>query len=98
MDISKTAVGVLAGLCIAAGACGAYLANRSDEPVPTSAITERPLVSPDPSAAAVDESEAIVADDSLTPVAPAAPPAAATRRAASTTTAGRTPAPVTSAP
>ena len=82
MDISKAAVGVLAGLCIAAGAGGAYLATRSDEPVPTSAITEGPLVSPDPSASAVDESEAIVADDSLAPVATAAPPAASTRRAA----------------
>ena len=99
MDISKAAVGVLAGLCIAAGAGGAYLANRSDEPVPTSAITEGPLVSPDPSASAVDESEAIVADDSLAPVAPAAPPAASTRRAAPTPAPTRTPAPArTSAP
>ena len=98
MDISKTAVGMLAGLCIAAGAGGAYFANRSDEPVPTSAITEGPLVSPDPFASAVDESEAIVADDSLTPVAPAAPPAASTRRAVPTPTPVRTPAPVNNAP
>ena len=87
MDISKTAVGVLAGLCIAAGAGGAYFATRSDEPAPTSAFTEAPLVSPDPSASAVDESEAIVADDSPAPVATAAPSAAPTRRAAPARTA-----------
>ncbi len=94
MDISKTAVGVLAGLCIAAGAGGAYFATRSDEPAPTSAFTEAPLVSPDPSASAVDESEAIVADDSPAPVATAAPSAAPTRRAAPARTApAPTPAP-----
>ena len=94
MDISKTAVGVVAGLCIAAGAGGAYLAHRSDELVPTSALTEGPLVSPDPSASAVDESEAIVADDSLAPVAAPAPPAASTRRTVTTpTTPVRTTAP-----
>jgi hypothetical protein len=87
MDISKTAVGVLAGLCVAAGAGGAYFATRSDEPVPTGAIIEAPLVSPDPSASAVDESEAIIADDSPAPVASAAPPAASTRRAAPARTA-----------
>ena len=81
MEISKTAVGVLAALCIAAGAGGAYFATRSDEPVQTSAISEAPLVSPDPSALAVDESEAVLADDSPAPVASAAPPAAPVRRA-----------------
>src|SRR5688572_12772384 len=71
MEISKTAVGVLAGLCIMAGAGGAYFATRGSEPVDPSAVTELPLVSPDPSASAVDESEAIVADDTAAPVAPA---------------------------
>jgi type IV secretory pathway VirB10-like protein len=80
MEISKTAVGVIAGLCIAAGAGGAYFASRGDEPVQTSAAVEAPLVSPDPSAAAVDESEAIVADEAVTPAAPAASAAAPTRR------------------
>ena len=82
MDISKSAVGVLAGLCIAAGAGGAYFASRSDEPAPASAVTEAPLVSPDPSASAVDESEAIVADDPAPVTAPltTAPSATPARR------------------
>jgi hypothetical protein len=71
MEISKTAVGVLAGLCILAGAGGAYFATRGSEPIDTSVVTEAPLVSPDPSASAVDESEAIVADDTAAPAAPA---------------------------
>jgi hypothetical protein len=79
MDISKTAVGVLAGLCIAAGAGGAYFATRSDS-AQTAAVTEAPLVSADPSALAVDESEAIVADDSPAAVATAAPSATSARR------------------
>jgi hypothetical protein len=82
MEISKTAVGVLAALCIAAGAGGAYFATRSEEPLQTNVISEAPLVSPDPFASAVDESEALVADDSAAPVAAAAPPAASPRRTA----------------
>jgi len=82
MEISKTAVGVLAGLCIMAGAGGAYFATRGSEPVDMSAVIEAPLVSPDPSASAVDESEAIIADDTATPVAPAPAPAASARRPA----------------
>ena len=85
MEISKTAVGVLAGLCIAAGAGGAYLANRGSVPVETGAAVESSLVSPDPSALAVDESEAIVADtvvDEATRPAPAAKPEAAAPRPA----------------
>jgi hypothetical protein len=88
MEISKTAVGVLAGLCIAAGAGGAYLANRGSAPVETSAAVESPLVSPDPSAVAVDESEAIVAEtvvdsaaDVATRPAPAEQPEASPRTA-----------------
>jgi hypothetical protein len=87
MEISKAAVGVLAGLCIAAGAGGAYLATRSGDPVPTSEVTEAPLVSPDPFASAVDESETIISDDTPAPVATAAPPAAPVRRAAPARTA-----------
>ena len=87
MEISKTAVGVLAGLCILAGAGGAYFATRGSEPVETSAVTGAPLVSPDPSASAVDESEAIVADDTATLAAPASAPAASARRAAPARTA-----------
>ena len=70
MEISKTAVGVLAGLCILAGAGGAFFATRGNAPVDANVVTEAPLVSPDPSASAVDESEAIVADESPAPVAP----------------------------
>jgi hypothetical protein len=81
MEISKTAVGVLAGLCILAGAGGAFFATRGSAPVDANVVTEAPLVSPDPSAAPVDESEAIVADERAAPVAPATAPAAPARRA-----------------
>jgi len=75
MEISKTAVGVLAALCIAAGAGGAYLATRG-EPGPAAAGTEAPVISPDPLASIVDQSEAIVTDAAAqsldrTPVPPA---------------------------
>jgi hypothetical protein len=94
MEISKTAVGVLAGLCILAGAGGAYFATRGDAPVDANVVTEAPLVSPDPSASAVDESEAIVADDTAAPVAPAtAPPAPARRSVPARTAPARTVAP-----
>ena len=71
MDISKTAVGALAGLCIVAGAGGAYFATRSDAPVDDERHHRGAARQPDPSASAVDESEAIVADDSPAPVASA---------------------------
>lgn len=93
MEISKTAVGVLAGLCILAGAGGAFFATRGNAPVDTSVVTEAPLVSPDPSASAVDESEAIVADDTATPVAPATTPAPARRSVPARTAPARTVAP-----
>ena len=87
MEISKTAVGVLAGLCILAGAGGAFFATRGNAPVDANVVTEAPLVSPDPSASAVDESEAIVADESPAPVAPATAPAVPARRTGSARTA-----------
>ena len=93
MEISKTAVGVLAGLCILAGAGGAFFATRGNAPVDTSVVTEAPLVSPDPSASAVDESEAIVADDTATPIAPATTPAPARRSVPARTAPARTVAP-----
>jgi hypothetical protein len=93
MEISKTAVGVLAGLCILAGAGGAFFATRGNAPVDTGVVTEAPLVSPDPSASAVDESEAIVADDTATPVAPATAPAPARRSVPARTAPARTVAP-----
>jgi len=93
MEISKTAVGVLAGLCILAGAGGAFFATRGNAPLDTSVVTEAPLVSPDPSASAVDESEAIVADDTATPIAPATTPAPARRSVPARTAPARTVAP-----
>jgi hypothetical protein len=93
MEISRTAVGVLAGLCILAGAGGAFFATRGNAPVDTSVVTEAPLVSPDPSASAVDESEAIVADDTATPIAPATTPAPARRSVPARTAPARTVAP-----
>ena len=44
MEISKTAVGVLAGLCIAAGAGGAYFATRSGEAVQTGEVKPRAII------------------------------------------------------
>ena len=44
MEISKTAVGILAGLCLMAGAGGAYFATRGDAPVDMSVVSEAPLV------------------------------------------------------
>lgn len=63
MEISKTAIGVLAALSIGAGAGGAYLAIRGSEPAPAPAGTEAPVASPDPLASTVQQSEAIVTDD-----------------------------------
>ncbi len=40
MEMNKTTIGVLATLCISAGAGGAYLVTRSDRPAPASASAE----------------------------------------------------------
>ena len=80
MEISRTAVGVMAGLCIAAGAGGAYLATRSDDPADIPVVTEAPLADATAAGAAVNESEAVIAEEAASPVEPAAPPAAAPRR------------------
>jgi hypothetical protein len=60
MEISKAAVGVLAGLCLAVGAGGAYILSGGDDA--PSAAFETGGVSPDPAAAAVEQSEATVSD------------------------------------
>jgi hypothetical protein len=78
MEISKTAVGVLAALCIVAGAGGAYFATRT-EPAPSLVGTEAPVVSPDPLASTVEQSEAIVTDVTE-PTAGRAPAPPATER------------------
>jgi hypothetical protein len=81
MEISKTAVGMVAGLCLIVGAGGAYIATRGgDEPVPVS--VGQGGVSPDPSAVGtVEQSEAIVSEGATAPETPApvaaAPPVAA---------------------
>jgi type IV secretory pathway VirB10-like protein len=80
MEISKAAVGVLAGLCLAAGAGGAYIATRSgDAPAPVTA-PETATISPDPAPeVGVEQSEAIVSDSAAVPERPArvVPPPAA---------------------
>ena len=55
MEMRKTTVGVLATLCISAGAGGAYLATRGNQPTPASANAESAVVSQSPSASAVAE-------------------------------------------
>lgn len=75
MEISKAAVGVLAAVCLTAGAGGAYLATRTDPvpvPEPIATATE---ASAQPG---VEQSEAIVAEPAATPaeampIAPEAP-------------------------
>ena len=80
MEISKAAVGVLAGLCLAAGAGGAYIATRGgDAPAPVAA-PEIATISPDPAqGVGVEQSEAIVSDSAAAPERPArvVPPPAA---------------------
>lgn len=79
MEISKAAVGVVAALCIVAGAGGAYLATRS-EPAPAAAGTAAPAVSPDPLASTVEQSEAIVTDETEQTAGRAPAPPATERR------------------
>jgi hypothetical protein len=95
MEISKGAVGILAAVCLTAGATGAYLASRGSEPAtePTSQVH---AISPDPALAApgdagVEQSEGVIADGSAasavdapasSPAAKAPAPAPAPRRAA----------------
>lgn len=81
MEISKAVLGAAAALCIAAGAGGAYLASRGPEPAPV-AVSDPLAISPDPAAASVDQSEAIVADVPVREVATAAFPAEPSRAAA----------------
>jgi type IV secretory pathway VirB10-like protein len=80
MAFSKASMALAAALCAGAGAGGTYLATRSSAP-PAEATTG-PLVSPEPAAVAVDQSEAVVASEPVapTPVAAPAPRAAAPRR------------------
>ena len=89
MEMRKTTVGVLAALCISAGAGGAYLATRGNQPTPASASAESAVVSQSPSASAVAEPAPppiLVTDDpaqlvtSPRPSPPPEPPAPMPRR------------------
>ena len=82
MEMSKTTIGVLAILCISAGAGWAYMATRGDQPAPASAnaeaVAEAAAVTPSSSVAAVAEPEPTpqqfpVTDDTPRPVAPPLP-------------------------
>ncbi len=82
MEISKATVGVLAAFCVTAGAGGAYLAIRSNEPAPAATSAEAPAVNLAPSASVAEESEPIreeswVAEGAAQPVSrtPPSPPA-----------------------
>ena len=76
MEISKAAVGFLLGACVAAGAGGAYVANR-DEARPALSQPESALAESLAPASAVEQSEALVTDA----FEPAAKPTAATAAA-----------------
>ena len=104
MDISKGAIGILAAVCLTAGATGAYLAGRGGAPAAEpSSQTQAPSL--DPSIAAsegsVEQSEGVIADGrtaatveprSVAPAAPAprrAAPRAAAPQSVPRPTAGR---------
>jgi hypothetical protein len=69
MEISKAAVGVLAAVCLGAGAGGAYLASRPDAAAP--AEKQELVAAALEDAEAVDQSEGIVVDESPAPEPPA---------------------------
>jgi len=100
MEISKGAIGVLAGFCLAGGAGAAYLATRSNPEIAPTAATA--TVSPDPAATQVEQSEGLVGEVAP-PVAPpvvTAPrpaPAPTARRNATPSPRAITPAPTTTA-
>ncbi len=77
MEISKAAAGMLAGLCLALGAGGAYLATRGADSPAAIAAPEDGTISPDPAPlAGVEQSEAIVTESPAEPEVPAAVPPA----------------------
>ena len=75
MVISKAAVGFLVGAGIAAGAGGAYLASKSNEPAAVVAGQSNSLASTTATAGPVEQSEAVVNDPAPVPAAEVAPPA-----------------------
>lgn len=105
MEISKAAVGMLAGLCLVVGAGGAYLATRSGHAPAVTAAPDEVAISPDPAhAAGVEQSEAIVTESPTEPASPPVPAPAprvarsVERRAPAPGSPGRTPAPSGEAP
>jgi hypothetical protein len=83
MEISKAAAGILAAVCVTAGAGGAFLLTRND---PTPATEAAGPVSSAPAETPVEQSEAVIAEAPPTPApaAPVATPAAAPRPSRST--------------
>jgi hypothetical protein len=77
MEISKAAVGMLVGACVAAGAGGAYVATRTSAPVAIAAPQETATVA-DAGTGAVEHSDAVLPETEEAP----APVAVATRRSA----------------
>jgi len=75
MVISKAAVGFLVGAGIAAGAGGAYIASKSNEPVAVVAAQSKSLASTTAPAGPVEQSEAVVNEPAPAPAAEVAPPA-----------------------
>ena len=78
MEVSRAAVGVLAAVCVAAGAAGTYVVSGGNDPLPPTEVAAAPDVGQDPAAAAVEQSEVIV---DIAPEAPPAAPLEATRPA-----------------
>ena len=74
MDISKAAIGVLAGACVAAGAGGAYVATRAGTPA---AVTAEQLAATSTPSGPVEQSEALVAAEPPAPAEAVPAPAVA---------------------
>src|SRR5690242_13370644 len=83
MEISKGALGIVAAVCVVAGAGGVYVATRTGQAVPT---PQAATATPAPNApAGVEQSEGVVSDAAATTTTPDAPaaPVVAPRRAES---------------
>ena len=82
MEISKAAVGFLVGACVAAGAGGAYLANR--DAARPAVVSEQPAagVSGGAPAGAVEQSEALVTEAPVPVAKPLTTPVASPRTSA----------------
>jgi hypothetical protein len=61
MEITRTTVSIVAAACVTAGAAGGYLLSRGESPVQADERSAF-LVSPDPAAVPVEQSEAVVVE------------------------------------